>query len=126
MMIDAGSGVEIVTALGQETRFESPQFPATPGATFEARALFQAPFGTEAGGLGIVRFFDSANKEVRRTYILLNPNWTRTVETKTQKDGSFQVSLNKELDPDQFALKVTYSGTETYRPSQFDFRPKEK
>jgi hypothetical protein len=124
--IDIGSGVEIVTASGQETRFESPQFAATPGATFEARALFQAPFGTEAGGLGIVRFFDGANKEVRRTYILLSPNWTKIVETETQKDGTFHVSLNKEFDPDQFALKVTYSGSETYRPSQFDFRPREK
>jgi hypothetical protein len=116
--ISNNSDVEIITELDQRSQFVSPEFPTEPGAEFDARLLFQAPYRTESGGLGILKFFNSEHKEVRRTYIFFDPNWERIAETKTQADGSFKIFLRKEYDLGNSKLKITSSGSEFYRPSQ--------
>ena len=112
-----GDSVEIVTGMGQQTHFESPRFPVTAGAEFDARALFQAPFDTDRGGLGIIKFFDDTNTELRFTYIQLEPKWTKLAETTAAKDGTFSFALDKTINPADVELKIASSGSKDFRPS---------
>ena len=109
------SGISITTRPGQRSAVDSPQFPTTPGSKFDARALYSTQPGADQGALGVVRFYDAEGKEIRRTYILLEPNWSTVATTKTKADGTFQLTLQSEPDVGHFSFKVEASGASNYR-----------
>ena len=119
---NAGSGVEILTDLDSKRVSSRHSFrPCGDPPSMRGRC-FRPRLAQHAGGFGILKFLDGAGKEVRRTYIFLKPGWAKIAEAKSQKDGSFVISVDPKFDFRKSAFKITYSGDEAHRPSHFELR----